>query len=1161
MQSLVLTAKGLHTYNNYFSEIPVPGALVEALNVIIDRDGVIEPRRGYFQYGEAFPVEDDRAKNLFHYKNRLLIHRSDDTLDYDSNGTGTFEEFNGSYQEIDPGIRIKSLEANGNFYFVEASGVKKLSVADASGFPTAEITTAGGVKALNLTANPDYTSTGFLEANSSVGYRVVWGYKDANNNLILGTPSARAVVENVSSTDSCVVQLTFPIPASVTSTNFFYQVYRTAVFSSTFPTPPPDPGDEMYLVIEEFTPTAAPGIITITDVTPDDFRASGTLLYTNPVSGEGIAQANEPPPFAKDIASYKNYTFYANTKTIQRLNLSLLSVENFTTNVSSITVSDGTTSRTYTFQGSIETYTADFSVGGAGTGSNFLAGVGLPGLYFTIDSSSNERSYYVWFRQGTNEIDPAVTGKLGIDVDILPGDTAAQVAAKTLTAIDTATSDFNISQATDTLTIKCSNNGPVTATPTTTLPVDFSISKDGLGTGEDLLTQKILLPRIPSFPDINGPTTAQQVEQAALSMVNVINADPSGLINAFYLSSNTDVPGQILFEQRLITGPAVFITANSSLTGVNFTPTLPTSGQSVISSNDISPNRIYYSKFQQPEAVPLLNYLDIGPKDKQIQRIIALRDGLFIFKEEGLYRLSGEVAPFTVAGFDNSISLIAPDSGTVLNNQIYALTTQGVVTVTDSGVSIISRPIYDQILKVTRENYAFKTATFGVGYESDASFFLFTVTNTVDTNATQCFRYNNITNSWTKWSMSKTCGIINPTDNRMYLGAGDVNFIERERKSLDASDYCDRQFDRTILNNGVINETTLILNSISEADVGDVVQQTQYMTLAQYNRILKKLDTDPSVNDTDYFSTLEYFAGEEGRNKLVNLATKLDADLGVSNNDYSSVIGSKSGAFTGAPIIGSSTVIPVSSGHGLLPGRYVSISGSATTPSIDGLHEVTAVTGTSFTIPFTTTATSAGGTYLTPVNEFTDIQGCFNIIVDKLNLDPGVFYTNYQTSEGTVEYKAIIDSINVPDNRITVHIPAPFIAGDLTLFNSIETRITWAPQFFNDPSLFKQVSEGTFMFQDKNFNDSIVSYSSDLSPSFYEIPVNGAGYGDWGEFNWGDQNWGGTAAPIPIRTLVPQQKQRCRFMYIRFYHNIAFEKYSLYGVSLKFRNYSTKAYK
>ena len=54
-----------------------------------------------------------------------------------------------------------------------------------------------------------------------------------------------------------------------------------------------------------------------------------------------------------------------------------------------------------------------------------------------------------------------------------------------------------------------------------------------------------------------------------------------------------------------------------------------------VSSNEQKINRVYYSKFQQPEAVPLLNYFDVGAADKAILRIFPLRDSLFVFKEDG----------------------------------------------------------------------------------------------------------------------------------------------------------------------------------------------------------------------------------------------------------------------------------------------------------------------------------------------------------------------------------------------------------------------------------------------------------------------------------------------------------------------------------------------
>ena len=82
----------------------------------------------------------------------------------------------------------------------------------------------------------------------------------------------------------------------------------------------------------------------------------------------------------------------------------------------------------------------------------------------------------------------------------------------------------------------------------------------------------------------------------------------------------------------------------------------------VASDNDVVPNRIMFSKFQQPEAVPILNFIDVGPKDKEIKRILALRESLFILKEDGIWRLTGTTsADFTVAPFDSSAIILAPD--------------------------------------------------------------------------------------------------------------------------------------------------------------------------------------------------------------------------------------------------------------------------------------------------------------------------------------------------------------------------------------------------------------------------------------------------------------------------------------------------------------------
>jgi len=76
------------------------------------------------------------------------------------------------------------------------------------------------------------------------------------------------------------------------------------------------------------------GVVEIEDVTPESFRANGTPLYTNALSGQGILQANDRPPIAKDIALFKNSTFYANTKTTHNLQINILGVSAFTSGTS-----------------------------------------------------------------------------------------------------------------------------------------------------------------------------------------------------------------------------------------------------------------------------------------------------------------------------------------------------------------------------------------------------------------------------------------------------------------------------------------------------------------------------------------------------------------------------------------------------------------------------------------------------------------------------------------------------------------------------------------------------------------------------------------------------------------------------------------------------------
>lgn len=1412
---------GLHSLSN---QLMLPaGALLKALNVVINRDNIIESRRGFKLYGNSFGSSLDRAKQLIVYKERLLRHFAS-SLQWDD-GNGTFTSFSGSYAEPTTGTKIKSIEANGNLYFTTSDGIKKLSVSSASDLGSTSITNAGGIKALDGEATLN-TTQGFFTQDSSVAYRAVWGIKDANNNIILGTPSQRIILVNsiislmisdfnsllleldrasaasssdllsdnnyislklennastnllksnlenlatkldddmivteqvqtasisvtsniasltfnadvsdfleigdyidlsgftlnsdytdmhgkhritsvsttmvtfninhadfvvgagdvggvvkrlkytlspfraVSTTEldiasvgveiknqlayitfasdvsnqikvgddiqlsgftstgielvngsytvrgiqkktnandtiqiqlitsnvvytpdtggkltliesernltvsspstteqneriqayfndivtdlllepsgiidpatsfnpqnattSATVDVSLTIPQEITAAHFI-QLYRSPLQTSVGASVLDDldtPSDEMNLVYEA-NPTSSElssRTMTIHDIVPEDFRAGGAPLYTNPNSGEGIAQANDIPPLAKDVASFKNYTFYANTQTKHRKIFSLLGVANLSSGSSSITIGNATTQRTYTFVSPVAEKTTIQTVADS---SDSLAGT-----YFTLNSGKNKKSYYVWYKVSGNGSDPAISGKTGIMVEISTNDTANDVATATRDKLNEY-NDFIITGTTNNVIIENFEAG--ISDNITDVSTGFTIMLNTSGAGEDSSTNSVLLSDL--------PTPSQQVDETARSLIRVINKDSSSIVNAYYLSGVNDVPGKILLEAKNLSDSKFYLIADNSTSGQQFDPDLspkivsnisvanPTvltstnhglvTGQSVLilnsdstptingvktvtkinsntfsipvnvtvggstakiatemSDNEVKPNRIYYSKVQQPEAVPLLNYFPVGPEDKEILRIVALRDSLFIFKEEAIYRLSGETAPFTVTLFDSSTQLVAPASLSVLNNQIYGFSNQGVIAVSDTGVDIISRQIENRLLKLILPKYtSFKSATWGVAYETDRSYYLFTVTSTTDTVATQCFRFNTFTRTWTELGLSKTIGIVG-ADDKLYLGAGDTNYLEQERKNFNRTDYADREFQLNITF-GSVNRNEIIFGSVANIAVGDVIVQEQTVTLYQYHRLLLKLDLEDNLSG-DYYQSLRAVPGEDLRIKLDLLAEKLDTDIG--GTDY-----------------------------------------------------IDAIT------PFG--------------SSFADIQDAFNAIVAILNTETVTKYSNYPTSTGTVIQEMDITNIEVVYKKVYTRDAYPFIVGPVTIYKYIPKEIEWAPQTAGNPSLYKHFREGTLMFENTNFSRATFEFASDLSPNYDEIEFEEDGPGIFGSGKFGETVFGGLGTSTPFRTHVPRNKQRCRHLLLKFTHATARENPLVYGYSLTFEPY------
>lgn len=609
------------------SELAPGGALKQASNCIIRVPGLIEQSRPQRQYciGSQSTV---LGLQPFQYYGGRFICAGGNIVE---TGTGTklFSATTAPFTIARPDSTdqyFRHAEVSGNFYFPTTNGYLKFDTAGGNPY------IAGIPRCLDVQLT--LVASGSLLANTnSVGYRVLFGFKDANTNLILGPPSGRATVTATAAQDVTVkAWIHTSILSAANATSYFVQVYRTSVNT----TASSDPGEEMQLVYQAYLTSTdvSNKYISFTDVTPDALR--GAQGYFCP-SQDGLDQANYQPPVAQDTALFKGGTFYANT---HQRHAGIVQLLGLTKNTLTISTAAGGITKS----------------GGSGvitlTGSPDLTNIPTDGTAKVSITASTT---------------PANNGEFPI--------TAVDNGAKTITY---------------------TNAGAVTEAGTASsraFPSKLTIAGTnyyGSLNGTETVGSQI-------YAIATAGSKQQNVADTCASLLRVVNQQTSPTVYGFYESGPDDGGGKMRFETTSFSGSQFTITAAGTLWYNSFNPTLP-SGAGVTSSNDTAIHRLYYSKQDEPEHVPLVNYFDIGSRSKALLRIVPLREALLIFKEDGLYRLSGDGSGnWSVGELDKTSVLLRKQAVTVLGGKAYAACVNGILEITESGIRPISSAIFDKI--------------------------------------------------------------------------------------------------------------------------------------------------------------------------------------------------------------------------------------------------------------------------------------------------------------------------------------------------------------------------------------------------------------------------------------------------------------------------------
>lgn len=870
---------GLYTHPNPLSEVP-EGSLTMAINCSIDREGIIENRRGFDFFGSN--IYGAAIDKLLDYKNRALIHHGS-TLSYDSNGLGNFTDYSGTYDNVASGVKIKSQEQNGSLFFTSADGIQKIETLSST--PRK----AGIPPALDTKLSFGTSIEGFMPYNTRIAYRVVWTRTDANEVFTQGAPSSRAEIANIPAT---VTSLTRS-GSTVTVTTIGPHGYSTGDIIDI-------EGSEAFTTLTSLTQAAgvatgtvgaaadnpAPGdIVTIRGAAQPEYNGDFTVI-ANPSATTftyGIdADASTISPATGDIQAG---TFTDGYNGLYVITVSSSTVFTYTINDTPVTTASAIEGQSI-IAGKAQDVTLTFPVP-SDIDTSFTYRVYRSGVTASPDISPDDRMYLVAENPYVSGSTITITDITPIDLEgeeLYTNDTQEGISqsnyrpplSKDITLYKTfmfygntnreqfidnqLLSVDGITRDTDTITIgsevytfssaenvgakkfrlfadqsgsSLSRTGSVA---TITTAQDHGLSPGdrvfisgatdpgfngtySVVTAPSSLTFTIAVDSSLASSDtvvVSTGSPAQNIAATARSLTYIISAASSNYYG-FYTSGADDVPGLIRIIGRELDTPAFTMTSTNPVKS-KFGTALPTT-----SENESVGNRLYYSKNSQPDSVPLLNYFDIGPRDKSILRIVGLRDSLFIIKEEGVYRLAGDdERSFTITLFDSNLRCQAAESVARLTNNIFMFTDQGIIQMGDGGVALVSRPIEKTILPILSFPN-FSTLMHGTGYESDRKYILWCQDIDTDTKPVVAYVYNYVTNAWTKWEKPAYSGLV--INDNLFLANGYTNTVLKERKDRAREDKKDESVTATITSYSVDVATITYSYSTVPLQAGMYLQQ------------------------------------------------------------------------------------------------------------------------------------------------------------------------------------------------------------------------------------------------------------------------------------------------------------------------------------------------
>lgn len=1111
------------------------------------------------------------ATNAANYLHYVVV--SSPSISVTANGIGVSRQF----------------AAQGNSYFTTDNGVYKLERED---LPALEAGMPPGLDVQVLTAGV----SGPIQANSQVAYRVVFGRKDAQGNLILSAPSQQAIVYNnirtapsmgVSVAGTTATLTVIDANHPFTSTNDFVTITRYVPSNSTTLTVPyykklasVTAGVQFTVEFEVPTGTASPFTATV----DYGWNPNATIIASIP---------------SEILSTEYVYQIYRSSPSVSALSepfddFRLVAEQNFTsTDVANgfLTYVDDLPDLLLEGQPYLYTNSNQEGILQANTRPPRAEDITVFKGYAFY---ANTQQYHLL---SLTMVDPStinsgdtlsLTDGTSTETYVFVGNASNEALgneSKTLSAVvvgttATITSNNHLFANNDVIRVTASGtsgiplgNYVVSGVAANTFNITIASGASGTVTFEGLTRgTSRLVKRVTT--DANT-TVSQSIYYTSSYLIKAFNRNAASLVFAQYTSEVTAPPGSItLLAKNLQQAAFRLVCSSASSIGASFEPKIPTSGTSVQSESDIGPNRLYIGKFNEPEAVPLFNIRDVGSKASPILRVAALRDSVIILKGDGIYRLNGDsINNFVVTALDNTVFVRATDSVVVLNNSVYCLSNQGVVQITDSAVRIVSRIIEPLLTAILGQDLEDNTSA--MGYESERLYLLSVKrpnTSSVVADVTYCFNY--LTESWTSWLGANKVffnGLLRPSDDKIYMiPTLAQNKIVKERKQQNLVDYTGQEYctpvikamicgAASVLGSNVVTVTSLVPHGLTNGQVVTVSRPTSTINAAFPGGALDLtgLRTITVISETSFTFTA-----------TANATAAATGDLFIAQYISEAILAAS--VTTGLLQVIVTTTQP----HGLITGDAVTVENAsaavlaafASSSDILGYRSVTYINATQFSIQATNVAT---GTVPAGTITLTDKkQTNYMVTIDTVgNFTPSagdaiVADSRLYKIESIVKYSALN---YIATLQIAYKSPSTELA---FVHQAYRTLVKFSPLTFGQVGLLKQYSEFQATFRNSQSCSTIsLDFASDSVNSStkqawnYKVGTNGVApsFGGWGELEWGGFPWGGDASiqrvyttqpSVILRTYVPREVFIGTFIQPILDHKVAGEPLELQAISL-----------